>query len=302
MTAERHDSERESVESETRIWQIYADQIGIPDTASTPTEEPLPQPTEPLTTRRSALAATAKSVGLVLLAIAVGLVAAKVGTGLLSGSRPSSDTASRRSPTAASERVAELAPRAEKTPPAIPAASSSAPSPSAPLTSGVAAPVPAAAVPVPAPPAAAPAVVVAAPTDRLPTPSVAERSEATQTARRPPAETKPESTNVTYRINFDFASDYITDESKLILNQVVAVMKANPQSRMSIAGHTDAMGTPELNRDLSERRARAVRMHLESAGIAPGRLSAAGYGASRPVAPNEGQWKFLNRRVEIRGL
>jgi OmpA-OmpF porin, OOP family len=133
------------------------------------------------------------------------------------------------------------------------------------------------------------------------------RPVATQTSETPPAMTKQESekpamtsTKVMNRITFDFGSEGINAESKRTLDTIVVALKANPHWRIVIEGHTDAQGTPDYNRVLSERRAQAVEDYLEAAGIAPGRLRAAGFGASRPLAPNDARGNAVNRRVEIR--
>ena len=109
----------------------------------------------------------------------------------------------------------------------------------------------------------------------------------------------PVSPERAYRVTFEFGSDGINADSKRILDEIVVAMKANPDWRVAIEGHTDARGTEDYNRALSERRARAARTYLQSAGIAPGRLSAVGFGASRPVAPNDARGNVLNRRVEL---
>lgn len=70
--------------------------------------------------------------------------------------------------------------------------------------------------------------------------------------------------------------------------------------RLRIEGHTDSQGADAANQALSKRRADAVRRALEDAGIAPGRLSAAGLGETRPVADNgSADGRARNRRVEI---
>ena len=116
----------------------------------------------------------------------------------------------------------------------------------------------------------------------------------------PSAATKHESVNVTYRINFDFASDQINAESKQILDEIVVAMDANPRWRLTIEGHTDAHGTPAHNQALSERRAEAASAYLQLAGIGAERLSALGFGASRPLGPNTAIGSLRNRRVELR--
>ena len=69
---------------------------------------------------------------------------------------------------------------------------------------------------------------------------------------------------------------------------------------MAIDGYTDSVGTPEYNQKLSELRARSVADYLVKNGISPERIQTAGYGVSRPVAPNATPAeRALNRRAEI---
>jgi outer membrane protein OmpA-like peptidoglycan-associated protein len=101
-------------------------------------------------------------------------------------------------------------------------------------------------------------------------------------------------------INFDTGKAEIKPESQPIIDQMVALLKANPDLKLSIEGHTDNVGKPEDNKTLSEQRAKSVMNAVVSRGIAAARLSAAGWGQDKPVADNrteEGRAK--NRRVEI---
>lgn len=101
-------------------------------------------------------------------------------------------------------------------------------------------------------------------------------------------------------INFDTGKSVIRDESKPIIDQIVQMLKSNPDLKLSVEGHTDNTGNPASNKVLSEERAKSVVTALVSAGIAPERLSASGYGQDKPVADNnteEGRAK--NRRVEL---
>jgi outer membrane protein OmpA-like peptidoglycan-associated protein len=103
-----------------------------------------------------------------------------------------------------------------------------------------------------------------------------------------------------YGINFDSDSDRIREESRPVLDHVAAMLKARPQWKITIEGHTDSTASSRHNQELSERRANAVRHYLEDAAIAAARLSAVGYGATRPVAANEtALGRAQNRRVEL---
>ena len=69
---------------------------------------------------------------------------------------------------------------------------------------------------------------------------------------------------------------------------------------MVIEGHTDATGSADYNKDLSQRRAAAVVEYLVSKGVARGRLVPVGYGFERPVASNAtALGRAKNRRVEF---
>ncbi len=103
-----------------------------------------------------------------------------------------------------------------------------------------------------------------------------------------------------YGINFDSDSDHIKDESKPTLDKIVAMLKAKPDWKLTIEGHTDSTSTAAYNQGLSERRAAAVKAYLVTAGIDHTRLSSAGYGATRPIATNDTTLgRSQNRRVEL---
>jgi outer membrane protein OmpA-like peptidoglycan-associated protein len=101
-------------------------------------------------------------------------------------------------------------------------------------------------------------------------------------------------------INFDTGKSIIRDESKPIIEQIVQMMKSNPDLKIGVEGHTDNVGTPASNKTLSEARAKSVVSAIVGQGISPDRLSPAGYGQDKPIADNnteEGRAK--NRRVEL---
>jgi outer membrane protein OmpA-like peptidoglycan-associated protein len=101
-------------------------------------------------------------------------------------------------------------------------------------------------------------------------------------------------------INFDTGKSDIKPESRPIIDQVVALLKANPGLKLSIEGHTDNVGTPQENKTLSEQRARSMMNAIVSQGIAAARLSAVGWGQDRPIADNRSEeGRAKNRRVEI---
>lgn len=79
-----------------------------------------------------------------------------------------------------------------------------------------------------------------------------------------------------------------------------ALKQGNSDSHVVIEGHTDSVGSPERNEELSLARAGAVRDTLVSRGVSAERISVAGFGSQRPVADNGSQeGRANNRRVEI---
>jgi outer membrane protein OmpA-like peptidoglycan-associated protein len=88
--------------------------------------------------------------------------------------------------------------------------------------------------------------------------------------------------------------------SRPMLNALARRLREQPRLRLEIAGHTDNVGEPALNLRLSEQRARVVRQYLVQQGIDSARLTARGYGGTRPVADNrDPRQRPRNRRVEV---
>jgi len=104
-----------------------------------------------------------------------------------------------------------------------------------------------------------------------------------------------------YGIYFDFNSDRVRPDSDPVLREIAGALKANPAWKLTIEGHTDNVGGASYNLDLSARRARSVMEALVARfAIAPGRLSTAGFGATRPKSSNATEaGRSLNRRVEL---
>jgi outer membrane protein OmpA-like peptidoglycan-associated protein len=101
-------------------------------------------------------------------------------------------------------------------------------------------------------------------------------------------------------ILFDTGKATIKPESQGIVRQVVDMMKAHPELKVAVEGHTDNVGSPASNKSLSQQRAQSVVAAITAQGIPAARLSAAGFGQDKPVADNateEGRAK--NRRVEL---
>lgn len=103
-------------------------------------------------------------------------------------------------------------------------------------------------------------------------------------------------------VNFVTGSDRIIGRRSFeILDALVAVLRAHAEiTRIDIQGHTDAVGNRDTNVELSQRRARAVRMYLIDHGIVVDRVEAHGFGPDRPVASNDTlEGRATNRRVEV---
>ena len=102
-------------------------------------------------------------------------------------------------------------------------------------------------------------------------------------------------------VNFDFDSDRLTAEAKEILNQVADTLKASPEIKVEIAGHTDDVGTEAYNLGLSERRANSVKVYLAGRGVDDGRMTAVGYGKTQPLdTADTDEARAKNRRVVLR--
>jgi outer membrane protein OmpA-like peptidoglycan-associated protein len=105
-----------------------------------------------------------------------------------------------------------------------------------------------------------------------------------------------------YGIYFSFNRSDLRPESDRTLDDIAAILKAHPQWKLRIDGHTDGVGAHAANLDLSRRRSAAVkdalvtRYHIDG-----GRLTASGYGDTSPQATNDTpEGRSRNRRVELR--
>jgi outer membrane protein OmpA-like peptidoglycan-associated protein len=89
--------------------------------------------------------------------------------------------------------------------------------------------------------------------------------------------------------------------AQMRLNDVAnALNRQDPNSNIVVEGHTDSQGTASYNQELSQRRAQSVRNYLVARGIASDRVTAQGFGLTRPIADNETtEGRANNRRVEI---
>lgn len=110
----------------------------------------------------------------------------------------------------------------------------------------------------------------------------------------------PELDRWTQGISFPSRRATILSRSLPILNEAVRYLTAHPAVRLRIEGHTDEMGAPAYNLQLSRRRANAVRDYLVSKGIPAARLQVQAHGGTRPRASNKSaQGRAQNRRIEF---
>nr|AKN37010.1 Outer membrane protein A precursor [Vibrio cyclitrophicus]AKN38283.1 Outer membrane protein A precursor [Vibrio splendidus] len=99
---------------------------------------------------------------------------------------------------------------------------------------------------------------------------------------------------------FGFDSVTLSDNVAQSLGEVVSILKAHPQARAIIVGHTDSIGAEVYNQTLSERRAQLVVAQLVELGVNQEQLEWRGEGESNPVADNATrEGRAQNRRVEV---
>ena len=92
----------------------------------------------------------------------------------------------------------------------------------------------------------------------------------------------------------------LTEKAKTALAEVAKSLAAFPHVQLEVQGHTDTSGKAEWNDTLAQRRAEAVRDNLISNGIEASRLTAKGYGSTKPKYDNAtAEGRAQNRRVEL---
>ena len=105
------------------------------------------------------------------------------------------------------------------------------------------------------------------------------------------------------KITFEPGSAVIDPSAKDTLDKVAGLMKNCADFAMEVGGHTDSQGREEMNLALSEQRARAVIVALQSRRVLTGKLTAEGYGETQPVMANDTEEnRERNRRIEFRLL
>ena len=101
-------------------------------------------------------------------------------------------------------------------------------------------------------------------------------------------------------IAFESNSAVLTSKGRAVIDKLIPALKRMPEAAIEIGGHTDSYGDPEYNLQLSQARAEAVRQYMADHGVG-NRLTAVGYGSSRPLSPERTRAASKkNRRIEFR--
>jgi outer membrane protein OmpA-like peptidoglycan-associated protein len=125
----------------------------------------------------------------------------------------------------------------------------------------------------------------------------------TDPAPKPPTPTPTPPTSVPDAVedlSFDLDSFRISRDSRAVLEKVVETLKQQPKLRVQVRGHSDRLGSPEHNLELSRRRATAVEAFLIEHGVAADRISIEALGGKEPMDSNNSPVAWArNRRVQV---
>lgn len=108
-----------------------------------------------------------------------------------------------------------------------------------------------------------------------------------------------------HHLLYDFRKHTLSADSKTQLDKLATILNGNSMYHVEFKGHTDAVGSPEFNQALSERRSETAKNYVVGKGVIDSRMTTSSYGMENPIAKNlkngkdcpEGR-KF-NRRVEL---
>lgn len=119
-----------------------------------------------------------------------------------------------------------------------------------------------------------------------------------------PEITKQDVQRITYlgsKIFFENNSEKLKVASLVQLDELVNIINKYAASNLVIEGHADSNGSDTFNLELSQKRTESVKKYLMEKGIAASRLTAVGYGESKPIASNKtALGRAKNRRVELK--
>ena len=101
-------------------------------------------------------------------------------------------------------------------------------------------------------------------------------------------------------ITFSFDNATLSTSFMPTLDKLASTMNEYNQNTITIAGHTDSVGNPSYNMNLSRERANSVRNYLVNRGVSSNRINVAAYGQTRPISDNNSEYgRQQNRRVEL---
>ena len=110
----------------------------------------------------------------------------------------------------------------------------------------------------------------------------------------------------TLALYFEFDEDVMNPRTRRQLEIVTLILRSDPGKKITLSGHTDALGTKDYNNNLSSRRADVVRDYLIKAGVASAQIVTIAKGDSQPRRPNvtetgddNPEGRRANRRTEI---
>ncbi|MFA7439904.1 MAG: OmpA family protein [Sphingomonadaceae bacterium] len=102
-------------------------------------------------------------------------------------------------------------------------------------------------------------------------------------------------------VTFDFNSVALKPQFRPQIEQIAQTLRQYPSTFVDVYGHTDSVGSAEVNQRISEQRAQTVANALATYGVQQARIATRGYGYTMPVASNDTDaGRAQNRRVEIR--
>jgi peptidoglycan-associated lipoprotein len=127
-----------------------------------------------------------------------------------------------------------------------------------------------------------------------------ERLERERMAREAAERGRAVSADLAAMINFDYDQAVVRQADQETLDRKAAILIANPNVRIRIAGHADERGSDEYNLALGNRRAAAAKRYLENKGVDGSRIEVVSYGEERPLNPGSDETAYAqNRRDEF---
>jgi OmpA-OmpF porin, OOP family len=101
-------------------------------------------------------------------------------------------------------------------------------------------------------------------------------------------------------MNFSSGRSELSEESLAVLTKVSSVVNSLPAQKVTVEGHTDSVGTADLNQKLSAERAQIVAKYLETSVEGGKEIASVGYGYKKPIASNKSKTgRAQNRRVDV---